>query len=294
VGVLTGGVLPFDANNDLSTNMRNFNFDPFHRLLPQERGTGTVLANYDINDNVEVYARASFANNQINTVIAPSGTFNFPFRVNVDNPFLSAQAAATFAANDDDGDGLVDFLFGRRLTELGNRISQYENTAYQFVVGVNGTVGDGWRWEAFGQRGRTSRTQNFLNDVNYANALQAMLAVQNPDGSISCMDPSNSCVPANFFGENNLSPEAANFIRLNLNENNETTQTIYGASITGETPWTIPTASAPIAVAGGFEIRTEDGQNRPDGNYSGGNPSLIHLCRSPRKERFESLCEPIP
>lgn len=269
---LTGGAVQFDDNNNLSSDIRNFNFNPFNLLLaPQEKWTGTVLASYDVGNDVEVYARGSFANNQINTIIAPTGTFNFPYVVNVDNPFLSEQARAQFAANDDDGDGFVDFLFGRRLTELGNRISQYENTAYQFVVGVNGQLGEDWRWEAFGQRGRTSRTQNFLNDVNYANSLQAMLAVQNADGSVSCIDPSGGCVPANFFGENNLSPEAANFIRLNMSENNETTQTIWGASVTGETPWTLPSATNPIAVAAGIEIRNEDGQNRPDGNYAGGN-----------------------
>ena len=167
-----------------------------------------------------------------------TGTFFFPFVLNTDNPFLSAQARQVFIDADNAeadpataGDGLVDITFGRRLTELGTRDSLYENTAYQFVVGFEGEFGDSYAWELFAQQGRTSRTQNFKNDVNYANALQAMLAVQNPDGSISCIDPSGGCQPANFFGEGNLSPEAADFIRLNLNENNKTSQLVIGASI---------------------------------------------------------------
>ena len=269
---LAGGVLQFDSSNNLSSTVDSFNFNPFNLLqAPQEKWTGTALATYDVTDDIEVFARGSYANNQINTIIAPTGTFNFPFQVNVDNPFLTPQAAAIFAENDADGDGMVDILFGRRLTELGTRDSLYENTAYQFVLGVNGSVFGDYRWEVFAQRGRTTRTQNFINDVSFANAQQAMLSVRNADGSISCMDPSGGCVPANYFGENNLSQEAANYIRLNLNENNRTTQTIYGASITGETPWALPSAQNPLAVAGGFEIREEKARNLPDGNYAGGN-----------------------
>ena len=282
---LTGeGLVQFDNDGNLVNTTNTFNFNPFNLLqVPQQKWTGTTLVGYEVTDNVEFFGRGSFANNQIDTIIAPTGTFFSPFQLNVDNPFLSPQAQAVFAAQDaaetavagaanQPNDGIVDVTFGRRLTELGTRDSRYENTAYQFVAGLRGELGNGFAWEGFGQWGRTTRTQNFINDVSFAGAQQAMLAVQNPDGSITCMDSSNGCMPANFFGEGNLSPEAADFIRLNLNENNKTTQLILGGSITGELPAAkLPTAENGLAIAVGLEYREEDAENLPDANYAGGN-----------------------
>ncbi|MEO1035653.1 MAG: TonB-dependent receptor [Pseudomonadota bacterium] len=275
------GVVQFarDGSGDIVATTDLFNFNPFNLLqAPQEKWTGTVIADLDINEDFRAYVRGSFANNQINTVIAPSGTFFFPFVVNTNNPFLSAQGQSVL--NDFDlaetdpttaGDGFVNIALGRRLTELGTRDSLYENTAYQFVGGLTGEVGSGYNWELFAQRGRTSRTQNFINDVNYNAALQAIQAVENPDGTISCIDPSGGCAPANFFGENTLSPAAAAFIRLNLNENNKTEQTIYGGSISGDMPFGSAAADSNFAFAVGFELREETGVNLPDQNYSSGN-----------------------
>ena len=268
-----------DGSGDLVNTTENFNFNPFNLLqAPQEKWTGTVIADLDINEDFRAYVRGSFANNQVNTVIAPSGTFFFPFVVNTNNPFLSAQAQGVL--NDFDlaetnpataGDGFVNIALGRRLTELGTRDSLYENTAYQFVGGLTGEVGNGYNWELFAQQGRTTRTQNFINDVNYNNALQAIQAVENPDGTISCINPAGGCQPANFFGENTLSAAAGNFIRLNLNENNKTEQRIYGGSIAGDMPFGSPGADSNFAFAVGFEIREEEAVNLPDQNYSSGN-----------------------
>lgn len=268
-----------DGSGDLVNTTDTFNFNPFNLLqAPQEKWTGTILASMEVTDTIEAYARGSFANNQINTIIAPSGTFFFPFVVNTNNAFLSAQSQGVLAAADaaetnpaTAGDGFVTIALGRRLTELGTRDSLYENTAYQFVGGLKGEIGSNYNWELFAQRGRTSRSQNFINDANYNAALQAIQAVENPDGSISCIDPSGGCAPANFFGENTLSPAAANFIRLNLNEVNKTEQTIYGGTITGDLPVTMPGASNSMAFAVGFEYREETGVNLPDQNYSSGN-----------------------
>ena len=76
-----------DGSGDLVNTTENFNFNPFNLLqAPQEKWTGTVIADLDINENVRAYVRGSFANNQVNTVIAPSGTFFFPFVVNTEQP----------------------------------------------------------------------------------------------------------------------------------------------------------------------------------------------------------------
>lgn len=268
-----GEIVAFDAATD------TFNFNPFNLLqVPQKKWTITTIGHYDITDDVSFFARGTMANSQVDTIIAPSGTFFFPFNLNyATNPFLGPNAVARFAQVDaaetdptTAGDGIVNIAFGRRLPEVGTRDSLYENTTYQITAGFEGDFGL-HHWELFGQFGRTARTQNFRNDVQFDKAQQAMLAVDDGTGNIVCMDPSNNCVPANFFGEGNLSDAAAQFIALNLNENNRTRQRILGGSVTGDLPFELPSATESAAYALGFELRRDESVGLPDGNYSGGN-----------------------
>ena len=263
-----------DGNSTLVDTNDPFNFNPFNLLqAPQRKWTATGLANVSVTDNISAFSRVSLANSQVDTIIAPSGTFFFPFQLNVDNPFLSQQAQMVLSDFDaqDDNDGLVDISFGRRLVELGTRDSLYENTAFQIVTGLEGEAFNTARWEVFGQYGRTSRVQNFQNDVNFANTQQSMLATTDANGNIVCTDPSGGCVPGNYFGPGLLSAEAASFIRLNIQENNETEQYVYGANLTGDTPLQVPSASSPVAYAVGFETRRENSKHLPDDNYANGN-----------------------
>ncbi|MBL4802903.1 MAG: TonB-dependent receptor [Emcibacter sp.] len=278
----------FDPNGNLVPFAGFFNFNPFNLYqTPQKKITATALATYEINDTVEAYSRISFANSRVNTILAPSGTFFFPFELNLDNPFLSAQAAAALADVDGDGnvdavfdtntDGIVDagatttIAFGRRLLEVGTRDSFYENTAYQLVGGFRGDFGESYHYDTFMQYGRTSRTTFNRNDVNFNKAQQAMLATTNGDGDIVCQDPSGGCVPANFFGLGNLTPEAAAFIALDLATIDKTEQLIVGGSVGGDAPFQLPTATVPGAFVVGFEYRNDSGERLPDDNLQSGN-----------------------
>ncbi len=226
----------FTANGDLIDLGANpdafepFNFNPYNLLqTPQEKWTATVIGHYDITDNVEFYGRGSFAKSKVTTIVAPTGTFFFPFDINyLDNPFLSSQARGVLAGFDVDdpstptvneaGDGIVSAGLGRRLTELGTRDSIYENKAWQVVGGFKGDFSETLHWEVFGQYAKTKRKQDFINDVAYDRLFQAVQATTDSSGNIVCTDPSNSCVPANIFGPGNLSEAAGDFVRLDLHE----------------------------------------------------------------------------
>lgn len=256
-----------------------FNFNPYNLLQsPNEQWTATLLANYEFSDNLEFYGRGSFAKSKVKTVIAPTGTFFFPFDINyLDNPFLSNQARGVLAGFDLDdpstptineaGDGIVSAAIGRRLTELGTRDSLYENKAWQVVGGLRGNISDSLRWEAFAQYAKTKRKQDFINDVAYDRLFQA---VQVTAGG-ACVDPSNGCVPANIFGPDKLSPQAADFIRLDLHEDDSSTQFVTGGFLAGDLPFTVPMASKPGAFVVGVEYRKETSKARPDANLIAGN-----------------------
>lgn len=277
----------FATNGNLTGVDSTFNFNPFNLLqVPQKKWTATALGNYEINQNVEAFARATLANSRVTTIIAPTGTFFFPFTVNLDNPFLTAQARLTLtdangdgrpdAAFDANNDGVIDagattdISFGRRLVEIGTRDSVYENTAYQVVTGLRGEAFSN-RWEAFAQQGRTNRTLNFVNDVSFARAQQAMLAVRDSSGNIRCQNTSGGCVPANFFGSGNISAAAADFISLDLVQFDTTNQFVAGGSISSELPFKLPTTSLSPAYAFGVESRREKSTAKPDENLVLGN-----------------------
>jgi len=293
-GVGVDAPLQFDDNGNLTDDVKAFNFNPYNLFqTPQEKYTATVLTNYKINDAVEFFSRISFANNRVDTIIAPTGTFFYNYQLNTDNPYLSATDQAVLAeldsieAGDAQNDGLVDIQFGRRLTELGNRESKYQNTTMQFEAGLRGSFGNGIDWEIFLEDGRTSRTQNFLNDASLSATQQAMLAVTDPDtGEIVCADPSGGCVPVDYYGPGKITEAMANFIRLNLNETNDTTQTIFGGSVSGNTPITIPLATHAIGFAAGAEYRKESAENHPDQNYATGN-TIGYGASSPVKAGIE-------
>jgi outer membrane receptor protein involved in Fe transport len=260
----------FRPNGDLGPVEGSFNFNPFNLFqTPLRRYQFHALARYEFSDSVEFFGRASYVNSKVSAIIAPSGTFFFPFTVNLDNPFLSDQARGVLGPLDADGDGDVDVAFGRRTTELGTRDSIYTNKAMQFVGGFRGDLGSNLRYEAFAQYGQVKRRQQYRNDIDFARTQQGLL-VTSVGGVPTCIDPSNGCVPVNLFGAGNLTEAAGDFIGLDLEANDKTTQFVTGASISGDII-TLPWATQAAGFAFGGEYRREKSISRPDANLIAGN-----------------------
>lgn len=296
-GDALGGVAQFDTAGNAIPFSSTYNFNPFNLFqVPQERITGTLLADFDFTEALRGYGRISYANNEITTIIAPTGTFFFPFSLNyATNPFLGPDSVALLGQVDaaecttpqtDAGgnvigclepapgaaDGFVDIALGRRLVELGTRDSAYENEALQYVFGLEGDLGESTQWEVFAQYGETEQQQDFLNDAHFTRIQQAMLAVPDGAGGVRCLNIADApdCAPANFFGAGNLSQEAAQFIRLDISELRETDQLIFGGALTGDIGWSVPSADENVSYALGVEYRKDEGTARPDADYASG------------------------
>lgn len=86
-----------------------FNFNPYNYYqTPQDRWQATTTVNYDITNDVELYARASFSSNQSDFQIAPSGTFGTAFTIPVMNPFFTDATRGTIV--NDLTAGAADFV----------------------------------------------------------------------------------------------------------------------------------------------------------------------------------------
>ena len=281
-----GDIVPFVFARD------GFNFNPFNLLqVPQDKWTATAIGHYELTDAIEFYGRVSFANSRVTTIIAPSGTFGNPININyLENPFLNAQSRGIFAQNDtvaagdtNPGDGIITTTLRRRTIELGTRDSIYENTAYQLVGGLRGEIVPGVKWEAFTQYGRTLRTQTFANDVSLDAVQDSVDAIAGPNGPV-CRSGNVGCVAGNFFGAGNLSTGAANYIRVDLQQYDTTSQLISGGFLSADLPFKLLSDKAGGIVAG-VEYRRELTNARPDnllvtgqsGGFGSSNPIVARL-----------------
>ncbi len=286
------GGLQFRNDGTLGPNCNQFNFNPYNYYqTPQDRYGALATAYYEIAPGLEAYARFVFANTTVRQQIAPSGVFNQRLTIPFSNPFLSASARASMAAayatwvagapgrtltqagvTDRNTNGIFDagddasILVGRRTVEFGERSSTFENTAYQVLLGLRGTIGESWDWDVSYAHGRTKRTEIRAGYTNTTNIAVAANTVSATECRTSTGVLTAGCVPINLFGpEGSITPAMAGFSSASAIQDQVYTQDIVNASISGaldgvQSPW----ASTPVAVAFGLEYRRERGVNTPD------------------------------
>ncbi len=238
-----GDIVPFIFVDDA------YNFAPINYLqVPLERVSGNLLGSVEISRAFEPFVELSYIRTRSPQQLAPapgvigSGADSvFPALLNLDNPFLSAESRQILdisfgrdAANQrgfiegppgvfvinpaytGDADGLVSpGRITSRLTGLGPRQIDQQRDAYRGLIGLRGEVAKGWSYEAYYSRSYVAHDSFFYNSASAKRLQQALLARVGPGGEIVCIDPSNGCVPINIFGQQDISPEAADFLRIN-------------------------------------------------------------------------------
>jgi len=248
-------------------NSDRYNYADVNYLqLPQERFSTTTIARYDVNEDLELYGRFTGSFNQVPQQLAPTPAFT-SITTQTDNPFLSAAAQAAFTQLDgafgDPVDGSIDTFIGRRLREVGGRISNDDRFSYQFQIGARGDVADNFDYDVYFQTGRSQNNNDLQGDVSLTRYLQAVNVTDDGNGNAVCVDASGGCVPINIFGEGNISEAAAQFIRVGINSKLEYNQTVAGVAFTGDTEGLFSLPGGPVGWAVGGEYREETFDFRP-------------------------------
>lgn len=297
----TGDIRPFDLSGDVNDF---YNYAPVNFLqLPQERFTLTSLASYEINDHIEVYGRGTFAQNRVDSqlaptpIFAPTGADTAPFTFSLDgNPFLTPNSQQIISNSlgdgvDTDGDGIDDtatpglFNLRRRLEEVGPRQTVDVNDAFQITLGARGDITDTWSYDAYFQEGRTVRAQTQNGNVSRTRFSQALLLADadgdgnvdiGPDGQPTCADTTSNgaaidCAPLNLFGEGNISQEAADFINTAVAATSEFSQTVVQGNLIGELPNVGFFTEEAIGAAFGAEYIEVSADFRPSQDLASGN-----------------------
>jgi outer membrane receptor protein involved in Fe transport len=283
-----------------------YNFSPVNYLqVPQERYMIHAQGQYEISDHFRPYSELTFINNRVDTQLAAtpisqgtpfgqsaSGVIG-PIQVQVNSPFFTPAFQAALATLDTDADGFVTApVFSFRSVQAGPRANFDDRNAYRILGGVAGDITSGWDYDLSYMFARTKNAQRQLGNLAITNFLAAVTTTFQdpltgatspfpiPGGVLVCADASaraQGCVPANIFGQGNLSPEAVDFISIGATNLETYSTQVVNATITNND--LLDLGAGGIGVALGAEWRKEAGQVDPDqflssGNVAGFNPGL--------------------
>ena len=255
-----GNPRPFIEPDDL------YNYAPVNYLqIPLERYSGGVFLNYELGRSLETYVELTHTRKIVTQNLAPVPAFEF-LLINSDNPQLTPATRQLIETNFFPADGAIPGIpnlyagpLARRFLELGPRIFENEDDYSRAVVGLRGDITENWDFDFWITYTKGEETEAVRNGASRSRYQQGFLV---DPATGQCYDPSNGCVPVNIFGENAISPEAVEFIRLPtmLNTTNRT-QKLASFFVRGE-PFS--TWAGPVGTAIGVEWRNDEGGFKAD------------------------------
>jgi outer membrane receptor protein involved in Fe transport len=252
-------------------NFYNFQPDNFYQTA-LDRYQATAIGRYEVTDRMEVYSNLMYTRADVFAQIAPSGSFLNNYAVPIGNPFLPAAArtqlctaAAIAPANCVVGNPTeITMSLGRRFEELGPRMQNFENNAFQLTMGVRGDITDTWSYDTYWSYGEGEQTRTRDNWGSLSRLQQALRAL-NPN---TCTNTANGCVPFNIFGPiGSITQPMLNFVNLDAITRTNVDQKVFEGSVSGDLgdaglPWT----DQPIGLAFGIEHRRMGAANASDGS----------------------------
>ncbi|WP_157217311.1 TonB-dependent receptor domain-containing protein [Flavisphingomonas formosensis] len=263
-----------------------------------------VMGHYDFSDAFKPFFEAKYVRidsrgSTAGPFFTGLGTLNDAREAfNTANPYLTTQARNTIfqlnglnPATDDD----FDFDFSRTVTDFGVRDEISRRQTYRFVAGIDGDLGNNWKYQVSGNYGEFRERTKVIGNVNLQRYLLAIDAVDEgkyltgtANGNIVCratIDPAAriaygnadpavaaatlandvaNCVPVNLFGAGNVSQAAKNYILQNTTARGKITQLDFNGYISGDTSKWFELPGGPIALSVGAEYRRETAYYKQD------------------------------
>jgi iron complex outermembrane receptor protein len=266
-----------------------YNFNPLNIFqTPFRRFNVFSTARYEVADGIEVYSRALFSKQHVDTIIAESGSFGGSVTIPLSNPYLPAAmrnqfcafntsttagvytprftpaecaAAATATSPTDAAFRSVTVTLNRRAVEVGPRISDFQTTIFDYRAGIRGDITDAIQFDvsgAYGESENTQTQQNYTLQSRIRTAVYATNTTSCLAGAPGGADPgaSTGCVPVNIFGNaGSITSAMIPYLTANATTSNRTSLAQVRGIISGEAPVTIPFASDAINFAVGGEFR---------------------------------------
>lgn len=293
-GIVQAGGINYtfdDAGNAVvwgGTQDERFNRNEYRAIAsPVDRLTFAVRATFDLTDRSNVFLDGTYGKVESQTYFEPSpfvGTdsvLGIGVPLNLENWLLNpATGEVQLVRNpfmpdvvynsgvDSNGDGLRDAGFNSRLTQFGpgTRLAPVDRDTFRTVMGLQGLVGESdWSYETYFSYGRSTlngRMDGLFHGPNLRNALTVGQDVFDLDGDgdttdAVCVDAaarSNGCVPANMFGDNNMTEAMLAYVNGSLIQNSEQEMKVLAANVAGSLA---DLSAGPVLMAAGLEYREE-------------------------------------
>jgi outer membrane receptor protein involved in Fe transport len=263
----TGRDYAFDSNNgggvrswnnslpETSADGRGdrYNFAPVNFLLsPGERLNIGAFGHWNLSETATAYAELMFVDSRNANQLAPTPAQSVPF--DPKSPLLSAQARALLdaRANPD-----APAFMTRRMVEVGPRLQENKSKLQQITLGMRGDLPFGdWAYDVYYQYGRTDFINVTHNDVSKS---KFSAAASGCPAEYRQFVP--NCVPLNAFGVGSVTPEMADFIRLDFTDSTLFERNLASVVVDGGLG-SLP--AGPIGVAIGLEYREDSSDYTPD------------------------------
>ena len=233
----SGGNWWYDEDNVLRSGFSEERDGLFSRQwdvvkIPNEQTAAAIKIDYELTEKTKAYFQLQYSLNTsfnfksmedqgenqlvatIDRVTGLPGEIS-PGHISSTNPFIPDQIR-----NDPNFATLWNGDWDRRYGEVGNITTDNERTTWRTWAGLQGGLFEGqWDWDLSVGYGNFEQYQIRSNEVDVVKESQALDAEFAPDGvTIQCADPAAraaGCVPLNIFGAGSITPEMADWIRVN-------------------------------------------------------------------------------
>jgi iron complex outermembrane receptor protein len=281
-----GNAIRWDTNGTTSA-ATGFNRSYYRSIaVPVERYLFAGRGEFEFTENHKAFFEGTYASTNSSTEIEPfalaaedisPGTGGqipieqFINGVPIRNPLVPDVVFNN--AIDEDGDGLRDFYFTKRMSDFGTRNYTARRDTFRVVGGIEGAfLDDKWHYDAFyafGQTKEAQRGNGQVNVLNFWNALNSVQDIEDWDGDSNTTEAicasatarAQGCVPVSVFGYNSISQAAKTYIEAPSSLTTFTRQRLIGANLSGEL-FDMP--AGPFAIATGFEYREERAESAFD------------------------------
>ncbi|MGN6819283.1 MAG: TonB-dependent receptor plug domain-containing protein [Sphingomonas sp.] len=231
-------------------------------LMPADNRYGFFgRLSYDVADNVEIFAEASY--NREKSVFNAGPNLSTGITYQADNAYLIQELGLAALTN------VKTVTVATTAADLPYRGVNNERKVQRYVIGADGqfqAFGKAAHWDIYAQYGRADMREqltNIMNTQNMLNATDAVFAPAGnalgvPAGTIVCRstltNPTNGCIPLNRLGIGVANPAAFAYVLGNPERDEIAEQKVAGANLS-LTPFR--TWAGDVSVAVGGEWREE-------------------------------------
>jgi outer membrane receptor protein involved in Fe transport len=238
-----GQVINFTGGNSYapySAALHGYNGNPFiNAVNPIHRVTTGAFADFELTDNVTLFAEALYTWRETEQLSAPGTLTNL----------------AIAATNPTNPTGQNINVIQRRLVEGGPRMAFQETDTYQVTGGARGKLAGDWTWEVAANWGRNEGIDGFTNIANRQR-------VANTINTAVCSFAAGAPIPcADYLGAGDVSQQVVDYIlTTTVDRGGNETLNLTG-DVTGSL-FELP--AGPLQMAAGVMYREDRGWRNPD------------------------------